>query len=120
MISTVATVAVVGLGVIAKPWGKVPTPTTATTVFVAVEITEQFDPMLCSDEFGSTKPSRTLFDGVIARTRLAPESVVLLDDSEQNVIGARQAGWRAIHFDSVETAATRLEEMGVFGLHAES
>jgi putative hydrolase of the HAD superfamily len=61
-----------------------------------------FDGMLTSCEMGSCKPSQTSFRRALERIRAAPSDVVFIDDKEENVRGAKEAGIvRAWRFTSV-------------------
>ena len=64
-----------------------------------------FDAVVVSCEIGFRKPDIEMFNHVTDRLGVDPGSVVLVDDFEGNVEGARRAGWHAIHVDSDHTAA---------------
>ena len=57
---------------------------------------ELFDAVVVSCEVGCRKPDAEMFNHVTDRLGVAPDSVVLVDDLEANVDGARRAGWHGI------------------------
>ena len=66
---------------------------------------ELFDAVVVSCEIGLRKPDVEMFDHVADRLGVDPDSVVLLDDFEANVDGARRAGWHGILVGSDHAAA---------------
>ncbi|MBL3667960.1 HAD family phosphatase [Streptomyces sp. M2CJ-2] len=65
-----------------------------------------FDPVVISGEVGLRKPLPTVFELTLERLGLAAAQVVLVDDAEPNVAGARAAGLRAVlHTDPATTRA---------------
>lgn len=66
---------------------------------------ELFDAVVVSCEIGCRKPDAEIFDHVTRRLDVDPGSVVLVDDFEANVDGARRAGWHAILVGSDHGAA---------------
>ncbi len=51
-----------------------------------------FEGIHYSHEMGQRKPSPDSFSSLCARHRIAPEKTIFIDDSEQHVNGAREAG----------------------------
>jgi putative hydrolase of the HAD superfamily len=66
---------------------------------------ELFDAVVVSCEIGCRKPDAEMFDHVTERLGVDPGSVVLVDDFEANVDGARRAGWQAVLVGSDHAAA---------------
>jgi putative hydrolase of the HAD superfamily len=64
-----------------------------------------FDAVVVSCEIGCRKPDAEMFDHVADRLGVDPESVVLVDDFEANVDGARRAGWHGLLVGSDHAAA---------------
>jgi len=64
-----------------------------------------FDAVVVSCEIGCRKPDAEMFNHVTDRLGVNPGSVVLVDDFEGNVEGARRAGWHAILVGSDHAAA---------------
>jgi HAD superfamily hydrolase (TIGR01509 family) len=60
----------------------------------------EFEHLFVSAMFGATKPSEAVFLGVVRALSVPPAQLCLIDDSPANVDGARQVGWRGIHFTS--------------------
>ena len=56
------------------------------------------DGVFASCDLGARKPDRAFFDRLAERLNLEPASLLLIDDSHENVAGARAAGWCAEHF----------------------
>jgi putative hydrolase of the HAD superfamily len=54
------------------------------------------------------KPDRAFFDTVAAAVDLAPESLLLIDDTLPNVEAARAASWNAIHWTGKDQLASLL------------
>ncbi len=76
--------------------------------FTESEIGALFDHAFYSYEFGAVKPDRELFDAVGARLGVEPSRILLLDDSQLNVDGARASGWSAERVVGVDEAAAVL------------
>ena len=75
---------------------------------------ELFDHVVVSGEVGVRKPSRRIFRMAAERAGVAPELCVMVDDLEQNLVGARRAGMQTIlHRDPASTLA---ELESVFGV----
>lgn len=59
-----------------------------------------FDIVLCSEEVGKSKPSRLVFDHALELAKAkADESIMIGDSYEADIVGAENAGIRAILFD---------------------
>ena len=56
-----------------------------------------FDVVVDSSEEGCRKPERQIYDRTAERIGVVAERIIFIDDFEPNVIGARTAGWSAIH-----------------------
>lgn len=71
-----------------------------------------------SCDVGAAKPERAFFDEVVRRLGVAPETVLLVDDTAENVVGARAAGLAAVHWavrDGHDALLALLDEHGVDG-----
>jgi putative hydrolase of the HAD superfamily len=64
------------------------------------EAIELFDQVFVSSEIGRRKPSRESFEHVAREIGLAPGSILFLDDTMENVEGARASGMQAVHVRS--------------------
>ena len=59
----------------------------------------------------AAKPDRAFYDAINQAEGVAPADALFIDDLEQNVDAARQAGLQALHFTDVETVADVLERL---------
>jgi putative hydrolase of the HAD superfamily len=75
---------------------------------------ELFDHVVVSGELGVRKPSRRIFRVAAERAGVAPERCVMVDDLEQNLVGARRVGMQTILHRDVATTLAELER--VFGV----
>jgi 2-haloacid dehalogenase len=66
-----------------------------------------------SGEVGMIKPDRRIYDLHIASFDLDPSATIFIDDSQQNVEGARAAGWHAVLFQNAKTLEEDLESFGI-------
>lgn len=64
-------------------------------------LAQEFETVICSWHIGAIKPARAAFDRAADRLNREPAELVLIDDSQANITGARAAGWNATHFTSV-------------------
>jgi putative hydrolase of the HAD superfamily len=70
----------------------------------------RLDGIFYSADVGFRKPQPEFFDAVAESLRpLAPESLLLLDDAEANVVAARACGWQAELYMSSESPNAALE-----------
>ena len=70
-----------------------------------------FDAMIISAEVGVAKPDARIFRIALEKLGVAPEESVFLDDSPDNVAGARAVGMQAIHFVRPEQALNELNQV---------
>lgn len=59
------------------------------------------------------KPDRDIYELLIKRYDLVPDKCVFVDDTEKNVTGARNAGIKAIHYQSLEQMMDEFKELGI-------
>ena len=76
-----------------------------------IDVEELLDHVVLSFEVGCRKPNKDIFDLAASRAQVRPEECVLVDDVVNNCVGAETAGWRAIHFVEVRSAAEQLWEL---------
>jgi putative hydrolase of the HAD superfamily len=68
---------------------------------------DSFDFQLFSEEVGAMKPAREIFDAALTLCGYKPDEVVYIGDAyESDIVGAKRAGWYAIHFTSPEKQIT--------------
>ncbi len=72
------------------------------------ERAEYFDEVILSSDVGMIKPERDIFLLMAVRLGVTPDECVMIDDREDNVLGARAAGMKAILYTSVEQCRREL------------
>jgi 2-haloacid dehalogenase len=77
------------------------------------EFLRWFDGTVVSSSEGIVKPDPRIFRRLMERFDLAPESTLLIDDSERNVRAAGDLGMQTVQFRSAEDLRRRLEAAGV-------
>jgi putative hydrolase of the HAD superfamily len=63
-----------------------------------------------SSEVGHRKPEPEIYALTTKLLGIAPQRILYLDDFVANVVGAREAGWHAIHVTGPEQALAALAE----------
>jgi len=63
-----------------------------------------------SSEVGCRKPEPAIYELTTKRLGVEPGRILYLDDFLANVVGARTAGWDAIHVTSPQQALDALAE----------
>ncbi len=66
-----------------------------------------------SGEVGLIKPDPAIYTRHAATFDLSPAHTLFIDDSMPNVLGARAAGWNAIHFTTPDTLSADLARFGM-------
>lgn len=77
------------------------------------QLAEAFEDVVVSGHEGIIKPDREIFNILCRRNLLSPSDCLFIDDSEKNVIGARDAGWQAHHFAGADALRRDLTERGL-------
>ena len=72
---------------------------------------QSFDGVVVSAHERLLKPERAIYEVLLDRYGLKAADCIFVDDSEKNVVGARAAGMRAVHF--VEPIDLRAELRGL-------
>ena len=73
-----------------------------------------FDDVISSADVGMAKPDHAIYRLAAERLKLPIEECIFIDDSERNVVGAREAGMTAIHFRvDKDQLADQLAEHGI-------
>jgi putative hydrolase of the HAD superfamily len=73
-------------------------------------LAEEFDHIFVSCELGAAKPDGAFFGRVAEHLGSPASEICLIDDSERNVIGAKQAGWSALWYrDMTDLSAVEKE-----------
>ncbi|OYX41000.1 hypothetical protein B7Y94_05740 [Candidatus Saccharibacteria bacterium 32-49-12] len=74
---------------------------------------EIFDSVVISGELGVAKPDPRAFLLTAQRLGEFPSRCLMIDDSELNCIGAKDAGMAAIYFTGVADLERKLKEYGI-------
>ncbi len=61
-----------------------------------------FKKKFASFQLGLAKPDVQIFDHVRRELGVPAEEILLIDDSERNIEGAKAAGWQAVHFTGID------------------
>ncbi len=86
-------------------------PDTMQQFFTSAERTELFDGFFVSSEVGMIKPHPEIFEYACNQLGVDTSEAVMLDDLEENCVGAREAGLQAICFRSTEQAIADLNAL---------
>ncbi|RJF86067.1 HAD family hydrolase [Sphingomonas cavernae] len=76
-------------------------------------IFDRFRDIVVSGDEKLVKPDPAIYDLAIARFGIAPESAIFVDDREDNVEAARNAGMTGHHFANAETLKAELTRLGL-------
>lgn len=77
------------------------------------DLSTLFEGIVVSGHERMVKPDREIFDLLCTRANAAPEACYFIDDSADNVAGARAAGWQAHHFTVPEGLHADLRNRGL-------
>lgn len=69
------------------------------------------DGIVYSAQIGAKKPDPAFFKACEKRVGLGKEDLVLIDDTTENVRGALQAGWHAVHWDGSDKVMSYLRNI---------
>ena len=72
-----------------------------------------FDELVFSCAERVRKPDREIYELAAERLGCAPEQAVFIDDKQEYIKGAEEAGLRAIVFEDVEQVKNELARVGV-------
>ncbi len=64
-----------------------------------MELREKFDCILISADIGIEKPNKEFYEKLITDLKEKPEDILFVDDSEENIEAAKQAGLSVLHYD---------------------
>jgi putative hydrolase of the HAD superfamily len=74
-------------------------------------ITDLFDLIVSSAEEGIKKPDARIYQIILERLAVLPAEAIFIDDSEENIEGARALGIHSIQFFSTNQIMTELERL---------
>ena len=63
---------------------------------------EKYDYVFLSYELGIKKPAKELFEKVQKKLPFKKENILFIDDTERNIIAAKEFGWNAVHLTGLE------------------
>ncbi|WZL80610.1 HAD family phosphatase [Vallitaleaceae bacterium 9-2] len=75
-----------------------------------LKLFEIFHSTYCSCDLKLMKPHREIYDYVIHSLQVPAEECVFIDDTKENIAGAKKAGLHGIVFDNYEQLKTALEQ----------
>ncbi|MGD8251716.1 MAG: HAD family phosphatase [Desulfobacterales bacterium] len=73
------------------------------------DLLECFDGVFVSSRMGCRKPEAAIYATVVEETGTPPNAILFFDDSEENILGALEAGIQACRVASPEDVATALQ-----------
>lgn len=85
--------------------------TTVNQLFSDEELHELFDATVLSYEVGMIKPDPAIFRLMAARLGVSEDTCVMIDDGENNCVGAQDVGMSAVHFTTNEEVLAQLGEL---------
>lgn len=71
------------------------------------------DGAIISYEVNQIKPDRDIYESLLDTYKLNPKECVFIDDTEPNLVTAREFGINTIHFEGYEKVVSELKAMGV-------
>lgn len=71
-----------------------------------------YDTIIDSSEVGAIKPEAAIYEAAAREAGVAPEEILLIDDSRANLMAASKLGWHAMWFDDAhpEVSASAVRE----------
>lgn len=78
-----------------------------------VGLSDTFDRVFCSWHMGVAKPDTEVYITVCEAMGVSPDRVFFVDDSDDNVAGAVEAGLRSVAFSGVDHLRTTLRSAGL-------
>ena len=73
-----------------------------------------FERYFLSFEIGAVKPDPAIYAYVLKNVDVPPDRILFIDDLEQNIKGAVNAGMRGIVFEGVEPLRFQLKDLKIF------
>jgi len=81
------------------------------SLFSQQEQAELFDAVVISSEVGIAKPNDLIYEMTAMKLGVVPEECVMIDDSEANITGARQAGMQAVLYETLDQCQADLNDL---------
>ena len=76
-------------------------------------VKQYFNPLVLSYEIGSMKPESKIYTVAANLAEVAPDEIFFVDDREENVAAAMDAGFDAVQYTGVHELARSLRERGL-------
>ncbi len=89
------------------------TPAGYHQCYDCISFVEKFDGKVFSFQEGVVKPDLEIYKLLLDRYELSAEECVFIDDTEENVVAAKELGFAGIVFLGYEDAAEKLKMLGV-------
>ena len=77
------------------------------------DVPKDIDLVVGSADIGLSKPDPAIFHYMLERLQVSPDETLFVDDTVQNLVGARQAGLQTVHFLTPEFLRSELIERGM-------
>lgn len=74
---------------------------------------DNFDASVYSYEVGENKPSKVIFQELVRRSGVEPESIVFADDNPDNLAGAKEIGITTFLYEGFDKFVEQLRSLGV-------
>ncbi len=89
------------------------TPAGYKQCYDSISFVERFDGCVFSFKEGCVKPEHEIFNLLLERYNLKAEECVFIDDTEINVVGAKEVGFAGIVFNNYEETVSELRKLCV-------
>lgn len=77
------------------------------------EFLHWFDGRVVSGEEMTRKPNRDIYEIILSRFNLQPETTLFIDDNLRNILAAKELGIQCIHFKSPEQLSEELSKANI-------
>jgi putative hydrolase of the HAD superfamily len=77
------------------------------------KIDQKFDIIINSADVNAAKPDISIYKITLEKIKVLPQECVFIDDTEKNLVAAREFGMKTILFKSVEQLKNDLTKLGV-------
>jgi putative hydrolase of the HAD superfamily len=77
------------------------------------ELLSRFDALITSHEVGEMKPHSLFYQRCCEAVDARPEECVFIDDIQENVLGAQDAGLYGVHYTTIDRLKSSLRSLGV-------
>ncbi len=81
------------------------------------EFLHWFEGIVVSGEEGVIKPDRKIYETLVQRYDVKPETAIFIDDNKNNAEAAARVGIRGVHFSSPQQLIYELTKLGICGIN---